>query len=341
VPSRQATRARPLNRRHASIVCSRRSRVFASILVSALALGALALNAAAVTAPSSKVSQISLAASPSLVSTGSSVTLTGALSSTAGAQPNGAHPAMAGVHLVLFHRLVPNRAFTEVGTLQTQAGGSFAVDPASMEGPITTNRRWYIQAIGPNGQIIARSRFVKVRVLAALTVDPAPGSILTGQATTFTGTISPAHTDERVALQRLEGGHWVPLEHTVATVTNGGFSITHTFGEASRRGPAMLRICFPGDALNVRNCTTPFAVTIQRPVRPERVRHQGKPRHKREVKQLARQHRQEARQKRIQEREERKHKREEERRQRQENRQKRLLARQERHKHRHNRAAHR
>ncbi len=338
MPSRQATRARPLNRRHASIVRSRRSRVFASILVSALALGALALNAAAVTAP---VSQISLSASPSLVSTGSSVTLTGALSSAAATQSNGAHPAVAGVHLVLFHRLVPNRAFTEVGTLQTQTGGSFAVDPASMEGPITTNRRWYVQAIGPNGQIVARSRFVKVRVLAALTVNPAPGSILTGQATTFTGTISPAHADERVALQRLEGGHWVPLEHTVATVTNGGFSITHTFGEASRRLPAMLRICFPGDALNVRNCTAPCAVIIQRPVRPGRVRHQGKLRHKREVKQLARQRRQEARQKRIQEREERKHKREEERRQRQENRQKRLLAHQERHRHSHNRAAHR
>jgi hypothetical protein len=315
--------------------------VFVSILVSALALGALTLDAAAVTAPSSKGSQITLSASPGLVSTGGSVTLTGTLSNTAGAQSNGAHPAVAGVHLVLFHRLIAHRAFTEVGTLQTQAGGSFAVDPASMEGPITTNRRWYIQAIGPHGQIIARSRFVNVRVLAALTVNPVPGSILTGQATTFTGTISPAHADERVALQRLEGGHWVHLEHTVATVANGSFSITHTFGEPSRGQPAMLRICFPGDALNVRDCTAPFAVTIQRPVRPGLIRHQGKLRHKREIKQLARQRRQEARQKRIQDREERKHKREEERRQRQESRQKRLLARQERHKHRHDRAAHR
>ena len=106
------------------------------------------------------------------------------------------------------------------------------------------------------------------RYQISLTTIPNP--ITVGQPATFAGTVSPAPPREpvRVSLwRRTRFGGWVLLSVSRENAPTGAFSITRTFGAASRHAPAMLRICLPPRrAYGVRTCTQ-FAVTIQ-PRRP-------------------------------------------------------------------------
>lgn len=299
--------------------------------IGALTLAALAFSTASAGATPVSSYQLSLSAGPSPVTPSSPVMLTGSLSNTSATQAAGVAPTMQGVRLLLFHRVNPERSFAEVQNSETQPGGSFQINPAVLEGPLTTNRRWYIEAVSPTGQILARSGFTRIQVYAALTVNPAPSSIKTGQQATFTGTISPAHVGERAALQRMVGDRWKRIGGGHDIAAGGVFSITHAFGFPSVGAPTMLRVCFPGDDLNIRTCSAPFATTIQRSRRllaHPRVR--PLPRHtgRRLLKQQARRQRQEEHQKQIRER---KQKREEERKLREEERQKRAQEHEEKH----------
>jgi hypothetical protein len=294
-------------------VSLRRSQVRVLSVIGAFALAALSLSTASADATPASSYQLSLSAGPSPIIPSSPVMLTGSLSNTSATQAAGVAPTMQGVRLLLFHRVNPERTFTEVQSSETQAGGSFQINPAALEGPLTTDRHWYLEAVSPTGQILARSGFTRTQVYATLTVNPMATGIKTGQQTSFTGIISPAHVGERVALQRLVGNRWKHIAGGHDIAAGGVFAVDHTFGLPSISTPTMLRVCFPGDDLNIRTCSAPFATTIQRSRHMlAHPRARPLPRHTRQrlLKQQARRQRQEEHQKQIHER---KQKREEER----------------------------
>jgi hypothetical protein len=198
---------------------------------------------------------VSLAVAPDPDVSGDPLTMVGTLSNRNG-QP------VQGAHLVLYHRVNPIPFFSPVQRTRTGPGGFFQINRA--EGVVVSNREWYIVARGPGGRFLARSRTVRERVFAALTLSASASSVETGQPVLFSGTVSPRHTGERVILERQtsqNGNGW----HRIASgliEANGGFSITHRFLRPSEAGAATIRAVFTGDARNIRSFSEPVELTI-------------------------------------------------------------------------------
>lgn len=150
------------------------------------------------------------------------------------------------------------------------------------------------------------------RVYATFALGSVPSSVQTGQLVTFTGTVSPGLAGERVVLQRLARSHFRHIGGGFRTGPGGSFSITHIFGVPSRNSSTLLRICLRRNALDFRNCSAPFALTIVRSSPPNltaRERHLRRLKERRQHKEAVRKLKEEARLKRIQAREERRSKR--------------------------------
>jgi hypothetical protein len=200
--------------------------------------------------------RISLVVAPDPDVSGDPLTMVGTLHS-----PHGL--PVAGVRLTLYHRVDPAPIFSPVQRTRTQAGGFFQIDRA--EGVVVSNREWYIVARDSHGRFLARSRTVRERVFAELTLDAGASTVETGQPVTFAGTVSPAHTGERVVLERQvgrSGTSWRRLG--VARIEAGGsFALVHRFLRPSDLGPATIRAMLPGDRRNIRSFSEPVEVTVQ------------------------------------------------------------------------------
>ncbi len=121
-----------------------------------------------------------------------------------------------------------------------------------------------------------------------ISLTTAPNPITVGQPATFTGTVSPAPPREpvRVSLWRRDRFGWVQLTVSRAPAPTGAFSITRTFGAASRHGQTMLRICLHRRAYGARTCAK-VAVTIL-PLRPRPSHHAARERHRQKLEEARR-----------------------------------------------------
>ncbi|MCL2419649.1 MAG: hypothetical protein FWD04_10175, partial [Conexibacteraceae bacterium] len=201
-------------------------------------------------------------------------------------------PNSANRLIVLYHRINPAAQFTVIGATRTTAQGFYEFTRS--EGVVVSNRNWFV--VGPRG---SRSRVIHEYVSPVLTLStpsatatatPTPTAAATTPTTTattptptttattapapttatnvsFTGTVFPAHVNERVLLQEQTGSSgngW----HTIASgVTNSAsaFTIVNRFRSA---GSYTLRAYFPGDVRNIAGASPDITLTIQQQQNP-------------------------------------------------------------------------
>ncbi|MDE3129855.1 MAG: hypothetical protein KGL16_01775 [Acidobacteriota bacterium] len=169
-------------------------------------------------------------------------------------------PDNAHKRIWLLHRINPAQRFGPVGTTHTNASGFYEFVRA--DGVVNTNRSWF--ALGPHN---TRSRVIHEWVAAIVTLSAGTASATTAQTVAFSGTVSPAHANQRVLLQQqnsTSGNGW----STVASgYTNGGsgFAIAHRFRSA---GGYTLRAFFPNDPRNIASQSPSINLAVQQQQNP-------------------------------------------------------------------------
>jgi hypothetical protein len=160
----------------------------------------------------------------------------------------------AGQRILLFHRINPAAQFSLIGTTRTNSAGYYEFVRA--DGIVKSNRNWYV--VGPGG---THSRTIHELVSSIVTLSTASPTSLSGQSVDFTGTVFPAHPDQRVLIQEQEsnsGTGW----HTVAsglTDSSSAFNIEHRFALA---GSYTLRAYFPSDVRNIAGQSDAVTLTV-------------------------------------------------------------------------------
>jgi hypothetical protein len=189
---------------------------------------------------------LTIAATPNPISTGEPVLVYGQL--------NG--PSHAGVRITLWHHINRRtRGFTVVQRTTTDANGFWSIPRAA--GVVTTNRDWFATA----GHGI-HSRTVHERVRATVTLNEPTGPLSTRTPITFTGTVAPDHTGQRVILQQEvgpNGDRWRTIDQG-RIGPGSAFSIVHRFAQP---GDRTLRAVFRGDRRNIEGDSTPISITVQ------------------------------------------------------------------------------
>jgi hypothetical protein len=108
---------------------------------------------------------------------------------------------------------------------------------------------------------------VHERVSAEISLTgPDNQDLQTGTPYTFSGTVSPPHTGERVLLQRSAGDdRWHTIDR--ARIGAGGaYTIVHRFAVP---GDAGLRVAFPGDRRNSASASTELSDTVSQKQNPD------------------------------------------------------------------------
>jgi hypothetical protein len=153
----------------------------------------------------------------------------------------------------LYQHVAGTPGFTLAGSTQTNPQGFYEFPNSA--GSVTTNTAWFVRGAG-----FIHSRTVYERVQAAVTLSESASSATTGQAVTFTGTVSPNHAGEQVLLQREnDNGGW----GTVAAGTLDGtssFTIPKAF---ARPNVYTLRAVFRADGRNDRGISDAMTLDVQ------------------------------------------------------------------------------
>lgn len=157
----------------------------------------------------------------------------------------------------LYHKVAGQHRFTFVQHVNTGADGNYVIPRA--DGVVTTNRDWFVTASGERG----RSRIVRERVHAAITLKASDTTLQTNQRVNFYGHVDPNHRGDRVYLQvqnGSDGDDW----HTIDSGRIGprsNYSIHHRFRQADPDGKT-LRVLFRGDRRNIRSESGSIDVTV-------------------------------------------------------------------------------
>ena len=169
-------------------------------------------------------------------------------------------PNNAGRRIWLFHRINPAGHFSPVSVTRTNASGFYEFVRA--DGIVNSNRNWFV--VGPRD---THSRTIHEWVASVLTLSGSAASATTAQTVNFSGTVFPAHANQRVLLQEqnsTSGNGW----STIASgETNGSsaFSIAHRFRVA---GSYTLRAFFPADPRNIGGQSPSINLTVQQEQNP-------------------------------------------------------------------------
>ncbi len=163
---------------------------------------------------------------------------------------------VGGQTIVLFHHVAASgQGYTKIGQTTTDSHGFYEFTRA--EEVVMTNRSWFVREQGVR-QIHSRTVFERVSALVSLTASTT--SAVTGQPVVFTGTVTPNHAFERVALQEeTNSGNWRDLK---SGRLDGGsnYSITYRWRFA---GDHTVRVLFPRDARNIAGTANPVTVAVQ------------------------------------------------------------------------------
>ncbi len=152
--------------------------------------------------------------------------------------------ARAGTVVVLWHRLPGQRHFHPIAVRRTNACGQYGF--VRGRGVVLTNRRWYVKARG------ARSRTLRQRVHALVTLSSSATKVTPGELVRFAGHVTPSHRGQRILLEENSGGGW----HVIARprldrgsdyVANERFTDT---------GVIDVRAVLPGDRRNIRSVSS-------------------------------------------------------------------------------------
>ncbi|HEX3802819.1 MAG TPA: hypothetical protein VHV75_08285 [Solirubrobacteraceae bacterium] len=228
-----------------------RSALGAAILVASLVLALPNLASAATHHRGPRYNHgLTIAATPDPITAGEGVLIYGQLKG-----PDSAHK-----RIYLFHRINPASRFTIVGVRRTNAQGFYEFVRA--DGVVVSNRNWFVA--GPYG---THSRTIHELVSAIVTLNASSAGVTTAQPVTFTGTVSPTHSHERVLLQQQNSTSGDGWQTIAAGSTNGSsaFAITHRFRSA---GSYTLRTYFPSDPRNLASESSTITETVQQEQNP-------------------------------------------------------------------------
>ncbi len=231
-----------------------RLRSFA--LASGIGIAALAVPAGAMAAHAHGPTHnhgLTIVALPSKIVAGEGVTIQGEL--------NGSGDA--GQKIDLYHRIAPNANYTLISKTTTNSEGVYEFTRA--EGIVNTNRSWYVTAPQLSGNV--HSKTIYERVAAEVSLSASSTSVDTRTPIVFSGSVSPNHTGEQVALQ-VERGATGTAWTTVKTGKLGAgsaYSISYAFATAGDRD---VRVLFGGDARNIAAASDPVTVSVQQAQAP-------------------------------------------------------------------------
>jgi phospholipase C len=157
----------------------------------------------------------------------------------------------AGVRVVLWHKLPHQQRFSRISRTTTNAAGHYEFFRA--DGVVTTNRKWYVRAAGH------RSRTIRERVRALVTLNASNPSPSAGDQVTFTGGVTPSHAGQHVLLELLGGGFGWRVIARPRLDASSNFTATYMFASA---GTVMLRVVLPGDPRNVRSFSPLLTLSV-------------------------------------------------------------------------------
>jgi len=163
---------------------------------------------------------------------------------------------IGGQTIVLYHHLTGSfRGYTKVGQATTDSRGFYEFTRA--EDVVMTNRSWFVREQGIH-QIHSRTVFERVSALVSLT-SSTTGAV-TGQPVTFTGSVTPSHSFERVILQEQNSsGDWRDLKSGRLDGASN-YSIIYRWRFA---GDHTVRVLLPSDARNIAGSANPVTVAVQ------------------------------------------------------------------------------
>jgi hypothetical protein len=217
-----------------------------ALLAPALAVtAALAAPAVAGAAP---VNHLTINTTINPITAGDAVVLYGHLSG-----PNHAHQT-----IVLYRRMPLFGPPEFAGTTATDRAGYYEFTrPVDS---VATNRSWY--AVAPN--LGVRSRAVRERVYATVSLTASETSSETNQVVVFAGHVFPPlyHLGDRVVLQEQEGltgDSWHTLKSGFINL-GSNFAISYRFRTP---GAYDLRVLLHGDIYNIVSQSPPISVTVQ------------------------------------------------------------------------------
>jgi hypothetical protein len=223
-----------------------------SILLALMALVAavmMAMPSTATAAPRHNHG-LTITSTPDPISAGEGVLIYGQLTG----------PNNAGKRVWLFHRINPAAHFTPVSVTHTNASGFYEFVRA--DGIVNSNRNWFV--VGPGNK---HSRTIHEWVSSVVTLNAGTASTTTAQTVNFTGTVFPAHSNQRVLLQQqnsITGNGWQTVASGYSN-SNSAFTIAHRFRAA---GSYTLRAFFPNDPRNIAGQSASISLTVQQQQNP-------------------------------------------------------------------------
>jgi phospholipase C len=135
--------------------------------------------------------------------------------------------------------------------LSTRADSDGAYEVALGPRAVSTNRLWYVSALG------RRSPVTSQRVQALVTVKPSETLVAPGERVLFRGHVRPWHAGDQVQLQQLRPGGWHSIGHqTLDRASN--FAI----GKRFKAGHAQVRVLLPSNPRNDDSVSTPLSFDV-------------------------------------------------------------------------------
>ncbi|HSZ14577.1 MAG TPA: hypothetical protein VK790_11150 [Solirubrobacteraceae bacterium] len=182
--------------------------------------------------------QLTIESSANPISYGQTATISGTVAGAANAS------------VQLLARSAQTAGFTQVGEAKTDGSGHYTFAPQT---PLVSTF-YRVQGTGKKSAVLYEG------VKYVLTAGASATTVQSGQALTFSGTVTPDETGHVIYLERenAAGTGFHVIE--VGTVSAGStYSIAHTFYNV---GTSVVRIKIPGGPLNGTTDSTPFTITV-------------------------------------------------------------------------------
>jgi phospholipase C len=156
----------------------------------------------------------------------------------------------SGAHarVTLWQRLAGAGRFRRVTSVTADGAGRFTITRSRRS--VKTSRAWYVTAGG------VRSRLVRQRVRASVSLHSSSKVANAGSLATLTGAVNPSHAGQQVLLQQRSRSGW----QTVARPQLDSRSRYSVHYRPAGGGQVSLRAVFPGDARSARS--TSHALTL-------------------------------------------------------------------------------
>ncbi len=183
---------------------------------------------------------LTIGSAPNPASAGQQILVSGQLSG----------PRHGNAPVTLYQRLWWQHRFSRLAQGRTNALGQYTFTRPL--GSTETNRQWYVVARR------LRSANQKQRVRAVVTLVASPATVDAGTPVTLAGSVTPAHTGDRVMLEQRSGSGWQVFAEPLLS-SQSSFQTRHAF---TLGGVHELRAVLAADSKNAQSFSPIVAVNV-------------------------------------------------------------------------------